>query len=110
MSAPGDPDGLPVCPLCLRPIPPGVPQDRHHLVPRLRGGARGPVVLMHRMCHDEIHAALSEAELARAFATPEALRAHPRLRRFADWVAGKDPAFRARTLASLRRRRQRGRA
>ncbi|RMD47962.1 MAG: HNH endonuclease, partial [Alphaproteobacteria bacterium] len=28
----------PICPLCGRPIPPDVPQSRHHLVPRLKGG------------------------------------------------------------------------
>ena len=31
----------PTCPLCLRPIPPGVPQSRHHLIPKLRGGKGG---------------------------------------------------------------------
>lgn len=98
---------LPLCPLCRRPIPPGVPANRHHLVPRLRGGKRGPVLLMHRMCHDEIHASLTETELARAFATPEALRADPRLARFIAWVEGKDPGFHARTLPSLRRQRGR---
>ena len=38
----GEPD--PTCPLCLRPIPPDVPQSLHHLVPRLKGGKGGPVV------------------------------------------------------------------
>jgi hypothetical protein len=64
-------------------------------------------VRLHRICHDEIHATLTEAELARAYATPEALRAHPHLARFVDWVASKPPAFDARTLKSLRRRRTR---
>ena len=35
------------CPLCLRPIPPGVPQSRHHLIPKLRGGKGGETVLLH---------------------------------------------------------------
>lgn len=69
----------PVCGHCGRPIPPGVPQSLHHLVPKLKGGEGGPTVLLHHICHREIHAALTEAELARDFATPEALRAHPRL-------------------------------
>ena len=83
----------PICPLCLRPIPDRVPQSLHHLVPKLKGGARGPVVLMHHICHKEIHATLSEAELARGYATPEALRVHPRLARFAEWVAKRPPGF-----------------
>jgi hypothetical protein len=83
----------PVCPLCLRPIPDGVPQSRHHFVPKLRGGKGGATVLMHAICHREVHAALSEAELARAYNTPEALRTHPRLARFAAWVAKRPPGF-----------------
>ncbi|HEU0221776.1 MAG TPA: HNH endonuclease [Paracoccaceae bacterium] len=101
--------GDPVCPLCGRPIAPSARQNRHHLFPKLRGGKGGEVVLMHRMCHDEIHAVLTEAEIARDFATPEALRAHPRLARFIEWVKDKDPGFHARTLKSARRRSARER-
>ncbi len=97
----------PICPLCGRPIPPGVPQSLHHLVPRLKGGKGGPTVLLHHICHKEIHATLSEAELARSFSTPEALRAHPRLARFIAWVARRPPGFTSRA-PSLRRSRRRG--
>ena len=83
----------PICPLCLRPIPPGVPQSLHHLIPKLKGGKGGPTVLVHHICHKEIHATLSEAELARIYNTPEALRSHPRLAAFAAWVARRPPAF-----------------
>ena len=83
----------PTCPLCLRPIPPGVPQSLHHLIPKLKGGKGGPTVLVHHICHKEIHATLSEADLARTYNTPEALRAHPRLAAFADWVARRPPGF-----------------
>ena len=103
MTAP--PQADPICPLCLRPIPPGVPQSLHHLIPRLKGGKGGPTVLMHHICHKEIHATLTEAELARDFHTPEALRAHPRLAKFAAWVAKRPPAFLSRTPGGPRRRR-----
>ena len=83
----------PICPLCLRPIPPDAPQSLHHLIPKLKGGKGGPTALMHHICHREIHAALTEAELARAYHTPEALRAHPRLARFAAWVTKRPPGF-----------------
>ncbi|WP_099827064.1 HNH endonuclease [Oceaniglobus indicus] len=83
----------PICPLCDRPIPPDVPQSLHHLIPKLKGGKGGPVVLMHHICHREIHATLSEADLARHFNTAEALRTHPQLARFAAWVAKRPPGF-----------------
>ena len=98
-------DDAPLCPLCLRPIPPDVPQSVHHLIPKLKGGARGPTVLMHRICHREIHATLTEAELARSYATPEALRAHPRLATFAAWVARRPPAFDSKVPGRRRGRR-----
>lgn len=97
-------DDSPLCPLCLRPIPPDVPQSLHHLIPKLRGGKGGPTVLLHQICHNEIHGALSETELARRFNTVEALRAHPGIARFVAWVARRPPGFRSRGLRGGRRR------
>jgi len=71
----------PTCPLCHRPIP----------------------LLLHHICHKEIHATLSEAELARDYATPEALRAHPRLAKFFAWVAKRPPDFMSRVPKRRRR-------
>lgn len=96
-------DPNPICGLCGRPVPPDVPQSLHHLVPKLRGGKGGPTVLLHQICHSEIHATLTEAELARSYATLEALRAHPRLARFVRWLAGKPPTFHARSDKKGRR-------
>lgn len=93
----------PACPLCDRPIPPDVPQSRHHLVPRLRGGKGGETVLLHQICHNEIHATLSETELARSYNTIAALRAHPRLAKFIRWVSKRPPEFRSRTPGRRRR-------
>jgi hypothetical protein len=95
----------PVCPLCGRPIPRGARQSGHHLVPRLKGGARGPVVRVHQICHAAIHAVLTEAELARCYRDVAALRAHPQIARFVAWVAGKPPGFHARTAGPRRKRR-----
>lgn len=97
----------PICGLCGRPIPATARQSVHHLTPKLRGGKGGPTALVHQICHNEIHATLTEAELARSYATFEALRAHPRLARFIAWLASKPPDFHGRSLKSVRRRKQR---
>ncbi|OSQ50975.1 HNH endonuclease family protein [Marivita geojedonensis] len=99
-----DPD--PICPLCLRPIPRGVKQSQHHLIPKLKGGKGGPTILIHQICHNEIHATLTEAELARDFNTPEALRTHPRLSVFFTWVAKRPPEFHSRSAGGRRRRKR----
>lgn len=93
----------PICPFCGRPIPAQV-QSRHHLVPRLRGGKGGETVLLHRICHKETHASLSETELARHYSMIEALLAHPRLARFAAWMAKRPPGFDAPTAGNRRGR------
>jgi 5-methylcytosine-specific restriction endonuclease McrA len=93
--------GDPICPLCDRPIP-ASQQDAHHLVPKSRGG-RATTVL-HRICHRQLHALFSETDLARDYATAEALRAHPEVAKFVEWVKTKPPDFMERTRRSARRR------
>lgn len=102
-----EPAPVPICPLCGRPIPADAAQSRHHLVPRLRGGKGGATVLLHAICHREIHAALSETELARSYSTIDALRTHPRIAAFVRWIANRPPGFMSRVPGS--RRPQRGR-
>ena len=97
-------EAVPVCALCGRPIPPDVPQSRHHLIPKLRGGKGGETVLLHQICHKEIHATLTETELARDYNSPNALRAHPHLAKFAAWVAKRPPGFNARSSGNRRGR------
>jgi hypothetical protein len=94
----------PPCALCGRSIPADAPKSLHHLVPKMKGGTHGPTVLLHHLCHKEIHATLSEAELARDYATPEALRAHPRLARFVEWVRKRPPHFLSRVPKGRARR------
>jgi len=94
----------PTCPICLRPIPPDVPQSLHHLIPKLKGGKGGPTVLIHHICHKEIHARFSEAELARQFNTPEAIRGDPRMERFLAWIARRPPEFLSRVPGGRRGR------
>jgi hypothetical protein len=98
-----------ICPLCDRPIPPGAKASRHHLVPKLKGGARMPTVRLHQICHSAIHARYSEAELARRLSDPDSLRAEPDLARFLAWVRSKPDDFHAPTRVTAKRRAERPR-
>lgn len=91
----------PVCPLCGRPIPDDAKSSRHHLTPKLKGGARMQTALLHQICHSAIHANFSETELATHFSDIESLRAAPQLQPFLTWVRTKPPAFHARTFNKL---------
>jgi hypothetical protein len=90
------------CELCDRPVPPAL-RDAHHLVPKSRGGSI--TVFMHRACHRQVHALFTETELARHYPTGEALRAHPEIGRFIDWLRDKPYDFNPPT----RRSRSKGR-
>lgn len=60
-------------------------------MPRTHGGRE--TVTLHRICHDKIHAVLTEAELRDHFHTMERLRAHPDIASFLRWVARRPPEF-----------------
>ena len=92
----------PICPLCERAIPDGVPQSLHHLILRSKGGKGGATVLLHYQCHKEIHATLSQGELARQFNTIQALKAHLRVETYIKWVGKRPPSFMS--LTKLKRR------
>lgn len=94
----------PICPLCERPIPADVKQSLHHLIPKLKGGKGGPTVLLHHICHREIHATLTEAELARSYNTIPALQAHPRLEKFIHWISKRPPGFMSKVPGGMRKR------
>ncbi|MDQ7958761.1 MAG: HNH endonuclease signature motif containing protein [Pseudomonadota bacterium] len=91
----------PICPLCGRPIP-ADQRDAHHLVPRSQGGRLTQV--LHRICHRQLHALFTEAELAREYPTIEALKRHPAVARFIHWVQAKPPGFMEKIRRSARRR------
>jgi hypothetical protein len=89
-------DEKPPCFLCGRPL--GRKVEWHHVVPKSRGGRDTAPV--HPICHRTVHRHLTNHQLARDFATAEALRAHPEIAKFLAWVVDKDPDFHAPTRRS----------
>lgn len=81
------------CFLCGRPL--GAKVEYHHPVPRSRGGRHTEPV--HPICHRAIHATFTNKELARDFANADALRSHPSMRPFLQFIEGKHPDFHAPT-------------
>ena len=90
-----------VCPLCGREIPPAQ-SDEHHLTPRLKGGKE--TTALHRVCHRQIHALFSEAELAQKYNTVDALLEVPEIQKFVHWVKTKPNNFCDGVKLSNRRR------
>jgi hypothetical protein len=90
-----------ICPICEREIP-LEQRDAHHLVPRSKGGKA--TEYLHRICHRQIHALFTETELAVQFNTAEAIRQHPQIQKFTQWVQTKPNAFYERVAKSTRLR------
>lgn len=75
----------------------------HHLIPRTRHRNRRNkrdfdrtdvktrTIDVCRPCHKNIHATLDNKELERDYNTLDALKAHPDIQRFSQWVAAKPP-------------------
>lgn len=79
--------------------------DRHHFLPKSEGGRERRWV--HRVCHRKLHSLFTERELARDYATPEAVRAHPEMARFIGWLRGKHPEVWVRTATARAKGRRR---
>lgn len=86
------------CPLCGRTLA-GI-CNRHHLIPISRGGRGTTTVLLHKICHDKIHAVLPEIELKRYYHTIERLRGQEEIAAFIGWVQKKEAEFYDRSVRS----------
>lgn len=81
------------CALCQRELISGPSIDEHHLIPKLKGGKKGPKVTIHKVCHRFIHATFTEGELARTYNTIEVLLSHESIQKFVRWIAKKQPDY-----------------
>ena len=87
-----------LCWLCGRPV--GKSIVWHHPVPKSRGGR--DIVPMHPICQQTLIANFTNSELQRYGMDVEGLLANPTVRKFVDWVAGKEPDFTATTAKKKR--------
>lgn len=108
-----DSDSWQRCALCGRLVPPEM-ITLHHLKPREKGGKAEDRTPLCRPCHKQLHAMFSNADLAKAYGSIEALRQAPSLQPFLTWIRKQkaDRNFRTHRAAShpeSRRRRPRRR-
>lgn len=76
----------------------------HHLIPKSQGGRE--TIPLHPICHRKLHALFNEKELARTYATLEALKAHAEIKSFVAWLKGKPADFYRRTAPKGGKRRR----
>ena len=58
----------------------------HHLLPRQKGGKAEDRTPLCKPCHKQLHAMFSNKDLARRYATIEALRSADVLQPFLSWI------------------------
>ncbi|MEN3972223.1 HNH endonuclease [Sphingomicrobium sp. XHP0235] len=81
------------CWLCERPL--GRRVEKHHPVPKSRGGRLTEPV--HPICHRTLHASLTNKELEAIGDDLGRLRAAPAIATFLKWIANKPADFHAPT-------------
>jgi hypothetical protein len=91
-----------ICPLCGREL--AEPANKHHLIPVSKGGRNTPTILLHKICHDKIHAVFTENELKRQYNTIELLQQQEEINRFIKWVRKKEPEFYDKSVKTRTRR------
>ena len=91
------------CPICEREMWKDHFVDKHHFVPKCRGGRETEWV--HKVCHRKIHSVFTEKELEKKYNNAESVREHPEIQKFIKWVSKKDPDFYDSTVTHNRKRR-----
>lgn len=91
------------CPICDREMIEGPSIDRHHFLPKCRGGRETEYV--HKICHRKIHATFTEKELEKKYNNPELVKSHPEIQKFIKWVSKKEPDFYDKTNTHNRKRK-----
>lgn len=99
------------CPICNRNV--GGEMQSHHLLPRtFRTRTKGVHdkdnrVLIHKICHQKIHATFAEADLYNYYHTTDRIITHPEMIKFIKWIKKKDPPFYDKNNDTSERKRKR---
>lgn len=91
------------CPICDRDMIKGPSIDKHHFIPKCKGGK--DTLYVHRVCHNKIHKTFTEKELANDYNDPNKVCAHPIMETFIKWVQKKDPEYYDRSETSNRKKK-----
>ena len=83
----------------------GISCDEHHLIPRAKGGLKGPTIQLHRICHEKIHSLWTEGQLAKYFNTVERIVEFPEMQSFISWVRKRPIDFYMPTKQNTKKRR-----
>jgi hypothetical protein len=62
-------------------------------LPLSQGGKGTETVMLHKICHDKIHAVFTEAELKKRYNTIEQLQQNEVIARFIKWVRKREPEY-----------------
>lgn len=79
------------CPICDRDMWKGNSIDKHHMVPKCRGGKE--TEYLHKICHRKIHSIWTEKELEKEYNDSEKIKEHEEMQNFIKWVNKKEPDF-----------------
>lgn len=91
------------CPICDRDMWKGPSIDKHHMVPKSRGGKE--TEFLHKICHRKIHSIWSNKELEKEFNDPAKIIFHPEIIKFVEWVKKKPCDFYDRNETHNRKKR-----
>ena len=86
--------GINICPICEKEMMPGPSVNKHHLIPKLKGGKK--TLEMHKVCHGKIHSIWSENELRDVYNNAEDIRTDERMQKFIKFVRkqfDRDPEY-----------------
>jgi|ERR1035437_7498163 hypothetical protein len=92
-----------ICPICDREMWQDKFVDRHHFLPKCKGGRETEWV--HKVCHRKIHSLFTENELAKEYNNPLVVKTHPEIIKFILWIQKKEPDFYDRNTTHNRKRR-----